>query len=144
MYRAIAWYAIVLGGNKQGGKLSADNYLKAIYLGSIMRRQFSGWHLFGGNYQYSIIMWGYSLSSICPRANYLGAITWEAIFGGEIILGAIILGSNCPGGNYPERYCPGGNYPGGNCPQFSEGILSGKKLSGDQLFGGQLPGGKLS
>ena len=37
--RAIAWDAIVVGGNKQGGKLSGDNYVKAIYLGSIIRGQ---------------------------------------------------------------------------------------------------------
>ena len=78
--RAIAWDAIVLGGNKQGGKLSADNYVKAIYLGSIIRGQFSGWHLFGSNYQYSIILWDNSLSATCPRDNYPGAITGEAIF----------------------------------------------------------------
>ena len=35
--RAIAWDAIVAGGNKQGEKLSQDNYVKAIYLGSIIR-----------------------------------------------------------------------------------------------------------
>ena len=37
--RAIAWDAIVVGVNKQGGKLSGDNYVKAIYLGSIIRGQ---------------------------------------------------------------------------------------------------------
>ena len=91
MCRVIAWDAIVLGGNKQGRKLSADNYVKTIYLGSIIRRQFSGWYLFGGNYQYSIILWGNSLSATYPRANYLGAITGEAIFWGATIRGAIIL-----------------------------------------------------
>ena len=35
--RAIAWDAIVVGGNKKGGKLSGGNYMKAIYLGSIIR-----------------------------------------------------------------------------------------------------------
>ena len=40
--------AIVLGGNEQGGKLSADNYMMAIYLRSIVWVQFSEWHLFGG------------------------------------------------------------------------------------------------
>ena len=93
MCRAIAWDAIALGGNKQGGKLSADNYVKAIYLGSIIRGQFSGWQLFGGVYQYSIILWGNSLSDTCPRANYLGAITGVAIFGGAIIWGLIVLGA---------------------------------------------------
>ena len=34
--RAIAWGAIVVGGNKQGGKLSGDNYVKAIYVRSII------------------------------------------------------------------------------------------------------------
>ena len=87
---AIVWDAIVLG--KQGGKLSADNYVKAIYLGSIIWRQFSGWQLFGGNYQYLIILWGTSLSFTCSRANYPGTITGEAIFQGAIIQGAIIMG----------------------------------------------------
>ena len=78
--RAIAWDAVFLGGNKQGGKLSADNYVKVIYLGSIIWGQFFGWHLFGVNYQYSVILWGNNLSTTCPRANYPGAITGEAIF----------------------------------------------------------------
>ena len=43
--RAIAWDTIVVGGNEQGGKLSWDNYVKSIYPGSIIQRQFSG-----GNY----------------------------------------------------------------------------------------------
>ena len=90
--REIAWDAIVLGDNKQEGKLSADNYVKAIYLGSIIRGQFSGWQLFEGNYQYTIILWGNSLRATCSRDNYPGAITGEAIFlGGAIIWGAIIL-----------------------------------------------------
>ena len=134
MCRAIARDPIVLG--KQGGKLSADNYVKAIYPGFIIRGQFSGWQLFGGNYQYSIILWGNSLSATCPRVNYPRAITREAIFRGaiirgEIILGAIILraivqgeiirGSIVPRaiirGNYPRKQLSGvgGNYPGGNC-----------------------------
>ena len=82
-----------LGCHCQGGKLSGDNYVKAIYLGSIIRGQFSGWQLFGGNYQYSITLWGNSLSTNCRRANYPGAITGEAIF----------LGGNYPGGNYSGR-----------------------------------------
>ena len=49
--REIAWNVIVLGGNKQGGKLSGTNYVKTIYLESIIQWQFSGWQLFGGNYQ---------------------------------------------------------------------------------------------
>ena len=40
--RELAWDAIVVSGNKQGGKLSGDSYVKAIYLRSIIRRQFSG------------------------------------------------------------------------------------------------------
>ena len=84
--RAIAWDAIVLGGNKQGGKLSGDNYVKATYLGSIIRGQLSGWQLFWGNYQYSIILWGKILSANCPRSNYLGVVTGE-----EIVWGAIVL-----------------------------------------------------
>ena len=91
-----------LGCHCQGGKLSGHNYVKAIYLGSIIRGQFSGWQLFGGNYRYSIILWGNSLSTNCRRANYPGAITEEAIF----------LGGNYPEGNYPGSNCPGGNYSG--------------------------------
>ena len=41
---------IVLNGNKKGGKLSGDNCVKAIYLGSIMQGQLSWWQLFWGNY----------------------------------------------------------------------------------------------
>ena len=82
----------VLGGSKPGEKLSGDNYVKAIYLGYIIRGQFSGWQLFGGNYQYSIILWGNSLSTNCSRANYPGAVTGEAIFYGATVLGAIIRG----------------------------------------------------
>ena len=48
--RAIVWDAIVVGGNKKGRKLSGDNYMKAIYLGSIIRGQFCG-----GNYLGAII-----------------------------------------------------------------------------------------
>ena len=49
--RAIAWDTIVLGGSKLGGKLSRDSHVKSIYLGSIIQWQFSGWQLFGDNYQ---------------------------------------------------------------------------------------------
>ena len=111
MCRTIAWDAIVLGGNKQRGKLSADNYVKDICLWSIIRGQFSGWQLLRGNYQYSIILCGNSLSVTCPRANYPGAITGEAIFGEQL------SEDNNPGVNYPWGNCPGGNYPRGNCPR---------------------------
>ena len=53
--------------------------MKAIYLGSIIRGQ-----LFGGNYQYSIILWGNSLSASCPRAYYPGAVAGKAIFEGQL------------------------------------------------------------
>ena len=94
-------------------------------MGSIIRVQFSGWQLFGGTYQYSIILRGNSFSANCPGANYLGdnfqsSNLWGVIIQGAIILegscsggnspGTIILGGNCPGGNYT-----GDNYPGGNC-----------------------------
>ena len=116
MGRAIASDTIVLGGSKQGGKLSTGNYVKAIYLGSIIQGQFFGWHLFGGNYQYSFILWGNSLSATCTRANCPGAIIMEAIFWGAIILGTIILGANVPGAFIRGDDCPWGNYPGDNCP----------------------------
>ena len=80
--RAIVWDAILLGGNKKGGKLSGGNYVKAIYLGSIIQGQFSRWQLLESNYQWSIIL----------RGNNFGSIFWDAI-----IRGATILGYNCPG-----------------------------------------------
>ena len=78
--RAIVWNAIVLGGNKKGGRLSGGNYLKAIYLGSIIQRQFFRGKLFGCNYQWSIIL---------GDNSFLGAITWESILGGEIVWGQL-------------------------------------------------------
>ena len=125
--------AIVLGGNEQGGKLSADNYMMAIYLRSIVWVQFSEWHLFGGIYHYSIILLGNSFSATCPRANYLRAITGEAIFGmgnylggnypwenclGTIIRLAIIWGAIVQGTIILGVNCPGVNYPGGNCKKY--------------------------
>ena len=109
----------------QGGKLSVDNYLKAINLGSIIRMQFSGWHLFCGNYQFLIILWGNSLNRPYPRANY-------------------------PGGNNPEGNYPGGNYLGnclgGNCPGviILGGIIRGAIVWGSINLGGQLSGEKSS
>ena len=70
-------------------------------VGSIIRVQFSGWQLFGGTYQQSIILRGNSLSANCPRANYLGDNFRRSNFRGSIIRGAIILEGNCPGGNDP-------------------------------------------
>ena len=91
--RAIVWDTILLGGNKKGGKLSGGNYVKAIYLGSIIQGQFSRWQLLGSNYQWSIIL----------RGNSFGSIFW-----GGIIRGAIIPGENCPGDYYPggQSSCP--------------------------------------
>ena len=40
--RAMVWDTFVLSGNKKEGKLSGGNYMKAIYLGSIIQGQFSG------------------------------------------------------------------------------------------------------
>ena len=103
-----------------------------IYLGSIIREQFSRWQLSRGNYQQSIIMRGNSLSVNCPRTNY---------FGGNY-RGGIFLGDDYPGGNYPGWNCPGGNYPGGsiilgdNCPGGA--IVLGGNYPGEQLSGGQL------
>ena len=79
--RAIAWDAIVVGVNKQGGKLSGDNYVKAIYLGSIIRGQ--------------QIVW---------TPIVLGLIIWGAITGKAIFFGGMQLswGYYCPGGNYPR------------------------------------------
>ena len=124
--------------------------MKAIYPGSIIWGQFSGWQLFGGNYQYSIILWGNSLSAACLRANYLGAITREGIFWGGNYLGGknsgdYYPGSNCPGGNYA-----GGNCPGGNClgrGQLSWGaivwgaIVWGAIVQGEVIRGAIVQGG---
>ena len=117
----MAWDAIVLSSNKQGGKLSGGDYVKAIYLGSIIRGQFSGWQLPGGNYPYSIILWGNSLTDYCPRFNYLGAVTGDTCFGGAIIRGAIIrrtiiLGAIVRVAIIRRTIILGGSYPGGNCP----------------------------
>ena len=96
--RAIVWDDIVLGSNKEEGKLSGSNYVKAIYLGSIINGQFSGWQLFGGNYQWSIILWDNSLGAKypggnCPGSNYPGGIVWGAIIWGAIVRGTIIQGA---------------------------------------------------
>ena len=40
--RAMVWDTFVLGGNKKEEKPSGGNYMKAIYLGSIIQGQFSG------------------------------------------------------------------------------------------------------
>ena len=80
-----------------------ENYLRTItwkpfIWGPLSGGQFFGWHLFGVNYQYSVILWGNNLSTTCPRANYPGAITGEAIFwrqlsGGQLSWVAIVRGS---------------------------------------------------
>ena len=101
----IAWDAIVLGGNKHfpGGV----RYPGAIFLVAI---------IWGYISVVNIILQGNSLSTSCPRANYMGDNFRASSFRGAIIWGAIILGGNCPGGNYHRGYYPRGNYPGGNCP----------------------------
>ena len=116
-----------LGGNKQRGKLSSDNNVKDLYLGSTIRGQFSGWQFFGGNYHYTTILWGKSLSTTCLRANYPGAINGEAIFWGALIRRAIILGAIIIGAIVQETI-------------FVEAIIWGQWSRG-QLSGGQLSGG---
>ena len=54
--------------NKKGGKLSWGNYVKGIYLGSVIQGQFSRSKLFRGNYQWLIILRGNSLNAVCPEA----------------------------------------------------------------------------
>ena len=111
--RTIVWNAIVLGGNKKGGKLSGGNYVKAIYLGSIIQGQFSRWQRFEGNYQWSIILRGNSLG-----ANFWGAIIRGAINRGQLSWGQLSRrnlsfggGGQLFGGNYLRGSCPGGNCP---------------------------------
>ena len=67
--------------------------INIFWVGSIIRVQFSGWKLFGGTYLQSIILWGNSLSTICPRANYLGDNFWGRNFRGAIVRVAIIWGT---------------------------------------------------
>ena len=68
LWGAIVWDTIVLGSNKKQ-KLSGGNYVKAIYLESIIQGQFSRQQLFCGNYQVSVIPQGNTLG-----VNFLGAI----------------------------------------------------------------------
>ena len=90
LWGAIVLDTIVLGSNKKQ-KLSGGNYVKAIYLGSIIQGQFSRQQLFCGNCQVSVVLQGNSLG-----VNFLGGS-----YPGEIV-----LGTNCPGGNYPGDNCP--------------------------------------
>ena len=82
--------------------------MKAICLGSLIQGQLSGWQLFGGKNEWSIILWGNNLNTNCPGANYLGKITGEATF----FWGGV---GNYPEGHHPGCKCPGGNFPRGNC-----------------------------
>ena len=59
------WDDIVLGSNKNGGKLSGANYVKAIYLDFIINGSFPG-----DNY----------LGVIISGQLFCGAIVWASIF----------------------------------------------------------------
>ena len=72
-----------LMGQEKMRKIIWRQLPESIYLALIIQGQFSGWQLFGGNYQWSIILWGNSLGS-----NFFGG--------------------NHPGGKYPGGNCPGG------------------------------------
>ena len=87
--RAIVWDAILLGDNKKGGKLSGGNYVKAIYLGSIIQGQFSRWQLLESNYQWSIILREIVLGQFFRVQLSGGQLSW-----GTIVQGTIILGDN--------------------------------------------------
>ena len=85
---------------KLPGMLLSQVAINIFRMGSIIRVQFSGWQLFGGTYQQSIILRGNSLSANCPRDNYLadifrGSNFWGAIVRSAIIRGAIIWGKSC-------------------------------------------------
>ena len=83
--------------------------MKAIYLGSIIQWQFSGWQLFRPNYQ--LILWGNSLGASCSGTNFLGS-NYQA----DSFSGAIILENNFPGEKLSwSANCLGGNYRRLNC-----------------------------
>ena len=90
MCRATAWDAIVLGGNKQGGIICeqlCESHLSGVhYLGAVFRVAFI-W----GDYQYSVILWGNSLNSPCPRAYYLRGNCLGAFVRGAMVQAAIVL-----------------------------------------------------
>ena len=85
--RAIAWDAIDLGGNKQGGKLSGDNY----------------------------VMWGPLSEGNFPGGNYLGVIISIHLFCGTIVWEPIVQGltirGQLPGKQFIGMQLSGGNYP---------------------------------
>ena len=84
--------------------------MKAIYLGSIFQREIYGWHLFGGNYQLSIILQDNSLAANCPGANYLRwKLPGRQVFWAELSWDQLSWGQ-CPGGN-----CLGVIIWGGSC-----------------------------
>ena len=67
--------------------------MRNIHQSSIIQGKFSVWQLFGGSYQWSIILQGNSLGAIffgggnSPGDNYPGeAIVWMAIIQEEIVL----------------------------------------------------------
>ena len=102
------------------GQLRESHLSEVHYPRAIFRVAF----FWGGNYQYSIILWGNNLNSLCPRANYPGAVTGEAIFWGTIIRGATILGTTILGAIVREAIVRGA-------------IIRGVTVRG-QLSGGQL------
>ena len=101
--------------------------INIFWVGPIIRVQFSGWQLFGGTQQQSIILRGNSLSTNIQGLIIWGTISGLTIFWWQLSGGPINLGDNCPGDNYLGG--EGGNYPGGNC------------LRGDKKVCGQLSGG---
>ena len=119
---------------KLPGILLSQVAINIFRVGSIIRVQFSGWQLFGGIYQQSIILWGNSLSANCPRANYLGDNFWKQ------------LGSNCLENNYPGDNCLEDNYPGAIVlfPSNIFSIVISTNIPWDQSFGGVSSNIKLS
>ena len=78
---------------KLPGILLSQVAINIFCVGSIIRVQFSGWQLFWGTYQQSIILWDNSLSANCPRAIYLGDNFWGSNFRGAIVRGTIVWGT---------------------------------------------------
>ena len=78
----------------------------------IIQWQFSGWQLFEGNYQWSIILRGNTLGVNCWGATYL--VDEKQFSEGQLSCRAVILGvgGNCPGANYLGPIVLGGSFPG--------------------------------
>ena len=110
------WDDIFFGRNKK-----EKHYLEAITWKlfiwvPIIQWQFSGWQLFEGNYQWSIILRGNTLGVNCWGATYL--VDEKQFSEGQLSCRAVILGvgGNCPGANYLGPIVLGGAVFRGQLP----------------------------